>query len=303
MTNPAPLSNPTSSQTPDSGLMIGDVMFKSAQQLIEAGIDSGSLEATLLLGEATGFDRLSLITRTADVLSVEVAERFASLLARRLTREPLQYILGRTEFMGLEFKVNRSVLIPRSDTETLVESVLDLVEAQNSTGEGLRAVDIGTGSGAIAVTLAKFLPAIQVEATDISQGALVTARDNALHHGVLEQITFREGDALAPLEGKYDLIISNPPYIPTAEFEELMPEVRDFEPALALTPGEDGLKWYRHFALASSDYLNDGGYLVLEVGHDQGLEVVRLLESSGFWRSVEVQEDIARIQRVIIAQK
>ena len=282
---------------------IGDVLYESSRQLLDAGIDSGSLEASLLLGRATGFDRLGLITRTADPLDAAQIESFQTLLSRRLKREPLQYILGETEFMGLGFQVSPDVLIPRSDTETLVEAVLDLEEERNAAGP-LKAADIGTGSGAIAVVLAKSLPYMHVTAVDISPSALAIARLNATTHGVADQIDFRQGDGLSALSGPVHYLISNPPYIGAEEIPGLQPEVRDFEPHLALTPGEDSLQWYRLFATEGAKYVEPGGYLAVEVGAGQARPVAALLEAlPEFWEKPSIHNDLARIERVVIARR
>lgn len=280
---------------------IGDALYQSSRQLLDAGIDTGSLEASLLLGRATGLDRLRLINRTAEPLGDADWEEFQALLRRRLSREPLQYILGETEFMGLAFQVNPAVLIPRADTEILVESILDLEEERGS--QPITVADVGTGSGAIAIVLAKSLPYMKVIAIDISPEALEVARANAEHHGVLEQIDFRLGDGLAPLTGKVHYLISNPPYVAQEDIPGLEPEVRDWEPRGALTPGEDPLRWYRLFATDGARLVEPGGYLAVEVGVGQAPEVVQLLEALPEWEGIEVREDLGKIERVVLARR
>lgn len=282
---------------------IGDALYASSRQLLDAGIETGSLEASLLLGRATGLDRLGLITRTAEPLAPEAEEAFEALLTRRIAREPLQHILGETEFMGLPFGVSKDVLIPRPDTEILVEAVLDLEEERGS-APSRRLADMGTGSGAIAVSLAKYLPYLAVVATDVSPAALAVARANALRHGVAAQIDFREGDGLAPLAGeRFDYLVSNPPYIPAETVSTLEPEVRDYEPHLALTPGADALVWYRRFASEGARLVAPGGYLAVEVGAGQAMQVAALLEGSPAWESPTMRKDLAGIARVVVARR
>jgi release factor glutamine methyltransferase len=281
---------------------IGDALYQSSRQLLDAGVDTGSLEASLLLGRATGLDRLRLINRTADELPPGDWEAFQTLLARRLRREPLQYILGETEFLGLAFDVTPAVLIPRPDTETLVEAILDL-EEERGAPTPIVAADIGTGSGAIAVSLAKSLPYTRLVATDISPEALTVAHRNASRHEVTDQITFRQGDGLAALEGPVRYLISNPPYIAEDELPGLEPEVRDYEPIAALTPGADPLRWYRLFATEGAAWVEPDGWLALEVGAGQADDVVSLLEASGAWAPPIVKRDLGGIPRVVLARR
>ncbi|HEY9765590.1 MAG TPA: peptide chain release factor N(5)-glutamine methyltransferase, partial [Chroococcales cyanobacterium] len=228
---------------------IDEALRKGSRALLGAGIGSGALEASILLGMATGMDRLALITNPNRLLAPEEIAFFCGKIEKRLHREPLQHIRGKQEFMGLDFIVTRSVLIPRPDTEILVEEVLD--RCQENSAPLL--LDIGTGSGAIAVSIASYLPSAKITATDLSPEALEVAKRNALKHGV--SIDFLLGPDFDPLEerggyeGFFDFLVSNPPYIPSEEISTLEPEVRDFEPILALDGGKDGLDLYRRFAL------------------------------------------------------
>lgn len=280
---------------------IGDVLYQSSRQLLDAGIDTGSLEASLLLGCATGLDRLRLINRTGDALSEQDWSCFQSLMDRRLRREPIQYILGETEFMGLVFEVSPSVLIPRPDTELLVEAILDLEEERGSSP--ITVADIGTGSGAIAISLAKFLPYMSVIASDLSPEALAIARLNAARHQVEGQIEFRQGDGLAVLTGPVFYLISNPPYIAEHEMATLEPEVRDYEPIVALTPGVDGLRWHRTFVQEGAQYVLPGGYLALEVGRGQSDEVAAMIRGVAAWEEPTVRTDLGSIERVVLARR
>lgn len=294
---------------------IGDALREGSRCLREIGLPSASLEVALLLGMATGLDRLGLHTRTATPLSTDQADAFRALMERRLRREPLQYITGSQEFMGLDFEVNPAVLIPRADTEMLVEAVLDSEEDRGANAplsadapdaEPIWLADVGTGSGAIAIALASYLPYLRVLAIDLSEDALAVARRNAERHEVAERITFLHGDGLAPLEahrGRLDYLVSNPPYILDEELLTLDPEVRDWEPRMALTPGADALHWYRRFAEEGEAYLKPGGMLAMEVGMGQAEAVAALLDQAGDWQPAELRKDLGGIQRVVTARR
>lgn len=281
---------------------IGDALYQSSRKLLDAGIDTGSLEASLLLGRATGLDRLRLINRTAEELGDADWDQFQVLLERRLKRDPLQYILGETEFWGLVFEVTPQVLIPRPDTEALVEAILDL-EEETGDSAPIRVADVGTGSGAIAVALAKSLTYVNVLATDISPEAIAVARMNAERHEILDQIAFRQGDGLAALEGTFRYLVSNPPYIAEGDLPGLEPEVRDYEPIAALTPGEDPLRWYRTFANEGAAFVEPGGWLAVEVGAGQATAVGELIEQAGHWEELVVKHDLGGIERVVMARR
>jgi len=286
---------------------IGDALREGSRCLRDIGLPSASLEVALLLGMATGLDRLGLHTRTATPLTPEQASAFLALMERRSKREPLQYITGHQEFMGLDFEVTPAVLIPRADTEMLVETILDAEEDHGHDGdEPVWLADIGTGSGAIAISLASYLPYLQVLAVDLSEDALAIARRNAEAHDVSDRIRFLHGDGLAPLDdarGKLRYLVSNPPYILDEEVLALDPEVRDWEPRMALTPGSDALHWYRYFASQGAEYLQVGGMLAMEVGMGQAQDVVALLAETGAWESAEVKSDLGGIERVVYARR
>lgn len=289
---------------------IGDALREGSRCLRDIGLPSASLEVALLLGMATGLDRLGLHTRTATPLTPEQASAFLALMERRAKREPLQYITGHQEFMGLDFTVSPAVLIPRADTEMLVEAILDAEEERGSSGheagEKVWLADIGTGSGAIAITLASYLPYLHVLAVDLSEEALAIARRNAEAHDVADRITFIQGDGLAPLEphrAKLRYLVSNPPYILDEEVLALEPEVRDWEPRMALTPGSDSLHWYRIFAAQGASYLQPDGMLAMEVGMGQSQDVAALLAESGHWQPAEIRSDLGGIERVVYATR
>ncbi len=293
---------------------IGDALREGSRCLRDIGLPSASLEVALLLGMATGLDRLALHTRTATPLTPEQAAAFLSLMERRAQREPLQYITGHQEFMGLDFEVSPAVLIPRADTEMLVETILDSEEERGvatsdsdaDISEPVWLADIGTGSGAIAISLAAYLPYLRVLAVDLSEEALAIARRNAEAHGVADRITFLHGDGLAPLApylGTLRYLVSNPPYILDEEVLALEPEVRDWEPRMALTPGSDPLHWYRVFASQGADYLQPDGMVAMEVGMGQAQDVASLLAEAGHWEPAGVRADLGGIDRVVYANR
>ncbi len=268
------------------------VLKWTAGYLDQAGVENGRLDGELMLSSALGLDRVGLYLNYDRPMDPEELGIFRELVKRRAKREPLQYILGRTEFWSLPMKVNPSVLIPRQDTEILVEESLKRIGAE------ARILDVGTGSGAIAIALAHERRDVRVVALDCSQEALQTARDNACLNGVDGRIDFQRGNLFELPEGEYDLIVSNPPYIPENEVPALMPEVRDHEPHGALAGGADGLDCYRALACQAEDRLTLGGWLLMEVGAGQAEQVVHLLEQAGLCETF-VRDDYAGIPRVV----
>jgi release factor glutamine methyltransferase len=240
-----------------------------------------------------------LIAHDYETLSAHASADFRARVERRRAGEPIQYITGEAEFYGLSFEVNREVLIPRPETEHLVEQVLKLARGM----ERPRIADIGTGSGAIAVALASHLPTARIDATDQSTAALKVARANAARNRVAERVRFHEGDLLMPLAGKlFDLIVSNPPYVAEADRDSLAVEVREYEPAQALFAGVDGLAIYRRLIPAAFDALFHGRYLALEIGFGQELAIGALLAASRF-TEIEFALDLRGIPRVAIARR
>ena len=240
-----------------------------------------------------------LIAHGHETLGAQSKVDFCALVERRLAGEPIQYITGEAEFYGLSFKVSREVLIPRPETEHLVERVIELARGL----ERQRIVDVGTGSGAIAVALASQLPAARIDATEKSAAALKVARANAERNGVAERVRFHEGDLLAPVAGKlFDLIVSNPPYVREDNRGSLAVEVRDYEPAQALFAGADGLEIYRRLIPAAFGALFHDRYLALEIGFGQEAAVDDLLAGAGFTQ-IEFTKDLQGIPRVAIARR
>jgi release factor glutamine methyltransferase len=247
-----------------------------------------------MLRHQLGRDRAWLLAHGDDAVELANAAAFAEIVGRRLAGEPIQYITGSAEFYGLPFAVAPGVLIPRPETEHLVEEVLRLAAQFPAP----RIADIGTGSGAIAVALAHSLQQAQITATDLSEQALGIARKNALHNGVLNRIEFLEGDLFAPLAGqRFDIVASNPPYVPLADSPSLSVEVREFEPHSALFAGEDGLDLYRRLIPAAREHLVPGGWLVLEIGYGQRPAIQQLLTQSGYGE-IHFVPDYQRISRV-----
>lgn len=288
-------------------------------QLREAHVPSFTLAAELLLLHILGRDRTWLYAHSEEAVSDEDAQNFLSLIARRAAGEPTQHLTGKQEFWGLEFEVTPDVLIPRPETEHVIEVALDrlgLTEVrhgrpQNTKGEGLLIADIGTGSGCIAVALAKELPGAYVYATDTSAAALEVARRNAFRHGVADRVQFVRCALLEPICGSkpssnsrliFDLIASNPPYIGRREADSLPREVREHEPEAALYGGEEGYELYPDLISQAARHLKPGGLLVLELGHNS-LPAVKPLLDSAEWTNVGVTNDLAAILRVIAAEK
>lgn len=256
-------------------------------------------DAELLMRHLIKRERSALLARWKERLDEEEAQRYVALLERRFAGEPVQHILGEAEFYGLPFRVTREVLIPRPETEHVVEKAIEVAPRWSVP----RMVDVGTGSGAIAVALAHALPHAHITAIDVSPAALDIAKENASRNGVAERIRFLEGDLLVPVAGeRFDVIASNPPYVSTAERASLAVEVRDYEPAVALFAGEDGLAVYRRLIPAAYAALAAGGSLVLEIGYGQEEALCGLLAENRFER-VNLTADLQGIPRVISAAR
>lgn len=270
-----------------------DALRAAVQRLTHAGIDGAARDARLLLAHAMDIapDRLTL--HLHDAPTPQALDRFEQAITQRLKRQPVSQITGQRDFWGRKFRVTPDVLDPRPETETLI------AEALNEPFATL--LDLGTGSGAIAVTLLAERPLAQGVATDLSPKALEVARTNAQAHGVDTRLTLTTSDWFAKLKGRFDLIVSNPPYISATEMDTLTPEVRDWEPELALTPGGDGLDAYRQIARHALDYLTPKGRILLEIGASQGAAVVSILETMEF-ADVRIWHDFDGRDRVVGAR-
>jgi release factor glutamine methyltransferase len=260
------------------------------------GLDSPRLDAELLLAKALTLTRIQLIAEAKRALEPDELARYRELVKRRRAREPTAYILGEREFYGRRFKVDRRVLIPRPDTETLVEVALERTRDRSMS---MRALDLCTGSGCVAVSLARERPTSLLVAADLSEDALAVARDNALRLGAYN-VAFRRGDLFAAVEPslRFDLVTANPPYIAAAEIETLQAEIRDYEPRLALTGGDDGLAVLRRIVTGAPGRLAEGGRIALEVGFGEAASVAEMLGAAGF-TEIEVRRDYARVERVV----
>jgi release factor glutamine methyltransferase len=279
-------------------------------QLREAHVPSFTLAAELLLLHVLGRDRTWIYAHPEEEVSAADDERFFALIARRAAGQPTQHLTGKQEFWGLEFEVSPDVLIPRPETEHVIEVALDRLAVrelragrkQTLTGKGLQIADVGTGSGCIAIALAKELPGSTIFATDISSAALAVGRRNAMRHNVANQVQFLEGNLLDIVATQFDLIASNPPYVGRREAETLMREVRDHEPQIALCGGEEGYEFYADLIAQAAAHLKPGGLLILELGHNS-LPAVQPLLDVPMWTNVGVTNDLAGIPRVIAAER
>jgi len=285
---------------------IASVLTEAETVLTAHGIITPRLEAEVLLAHALDTERSRLVARLRDALTREELEVFRGLLQRRTQHEPLQYITGVQEFWSLAFKVDARVLIPRPETEVVVETVLRLLSQSAIRNPQSAILDVGAGSGCIAIALAKELPQAEVWATDISAEALTVAGENARAHGVAERIHFLQGDVFTPVADRrisFDLIVSNPPYVARSDFATLQLEVRDWEPRGALDGGPDGLDFYRRLLTEGPAHLRVGGWLVMEVGHGQGSAIMRLAQEQDDLTAYACIADYAGRERVTVASK
>ena len=296
---PGAPSSPASSGAGSSEVWtIGRVLRWATDDLARrGGNDSPRLDAELLLGHATGLDRVRLIVDSARPLAADELSRFRELLVRRRRLEPVAYILGEREFYGLRFSVNQHVLIPRPDTEVLVNVALERTRERHLFG---RAIDVCTGSGCVAIAFATERPTWHVTGSDISPDALVVARKNALRLGAIWNIDFKPSDVLEGIaaEPRFDLITANPPYIPDDEVPTLSVDIKNFEPHTALSGGADGLALVRRLVKAAPSWLAPGGVLAMEIGAGQAERVAKGLGAYGFV-DVQRERDYGGIERVV----
>lgn len=272
------------------------LLRRTAEYFAGRGVDTPRLDAELLLAATLGLDRVGLYLNFERPLQSDELDAFRERVRRRASREPLAYILGHTEFWSLPLKVTPAVLIPRGDTEVLVEAALSRLHG------AARVLDVGTGSGALAIALAHERPECSVTAIDLSAAALEVAAENARCNGVAERVHLLRQDLATLPAGPFDLVVANPPYIPSGELAALMPEVRDFEPPLALDGGCDGLAAYRALAGQAGSVLTPGGWLLVEVGIGQATPVRELFTGAGLVE-VGIRDDYAGIPRVVSGQR
>ncbi len=277
-------------------MKIKDALKKAVEKLKKAGIETPVLDAQILLSYILKIPRWKLIIKENEELSQEIVEKFFKLVEKRANRTPIAYITGEKEFYGLPFKVEEGVLIPRPETEILVEEVLKRIKnRKNPTG-----IEVGVGSGCISISLLKNKPDLRMIATDISEKAVKTAKENAKIHGVDERLSIIKTDKLKSIKGKYDFIVSNPPYIPQYEYESLQPEVKK-EPKEALIAKDEGLEFYKDIINEGYKLLKENGFFAFEVGYNQAEKVEKLLQKKGL--KTEKVKDLQGIYRVVIGEK
>jgi release factor glutamine methyltransferase len=286
-----------------AGQTIETVRRALTARLRSAAIDSAELDARVLIGAVLGLDLTGVITAAKRILKADDAARLEDFARRRFAGEPVARILGRKEFWGLPLRLSPATLVPRPDTETVVEAAMEILRAESSTSRPLRIADLGTGSGAILLALLSELPGAFGVGTDISEAALQTARDNARHLGLAARAGFVACDYATALSGPFDLMVSNPPYIRSADIASLGVEVREHDPHRALDGGFDGLDAYRRIAPEAARLLKPGGTLVLEVGHDQSGEVEGLIAAAGLIPADAPKTDLAGIRRAVLGRK
>jgi release factor glutamine methyltransferase len=275
----------------------------TAVALTAAGIDNARFEARLLLARASGLAIEQIVARGTDEVPAALVEALRVLTARRVRREPMAYILGEREFWGLPFKVSPAVLVPRPDSETMIEAVVSLLPDR---GRAWRILDLGLGSGCLLLTLLCEYRQAKGVGLEVSAEALAVAEENARALGVAERVRLIGGDWRCPgwaagLGGPFDLVVSNPPYIASAAIRALMPEVSSFEPRLALDGGQDGFEAYRAVIAAGPQLVSPGGFMAVEAGYDQASEIKRLFEASGM-RFQALWKDLGGIDRIVVAR-
>ena len=296
-------------------LLVKEMLTMGEKQLMDSDIADATRDCKILYCYMMDIPFSKIILEYQEVLQDRLCDKYFELIDRRSNGEPVQYIMGSQEFMGLEFIVNENVLIPRQDTETLVEDALEIINTGTLRGEDMDVkrkewdiLDLCTGSGAIGVSLARIANKVNVTCSDISEGAIKVAKENAQKHGVAKSVKFEQGDLFKPFskhfhKQKFDMIISNPPYIKSSVIPTLQKEVCEHEPLSALDGGESGLDFYERIVSGVGGHLRKSGVLLLEIGHDQGEAVSGLLSRNGDFTSIRVLKDLANRDRIVFAKK
>lgn len=296
-------------------LLVKEMLTMGEKQLMDSDIADATRDCKILYCYMMDIPFSKIILEYQNMLQDRLCEKYFELIDRRSSGEPVQYIMESQEFMGLEFIVNENVLIPRQDTETLVEDALEIINTGTLRGEDMDVkrkewdiLDLCTGSGAIGVSLARIANKVNVTCSDISKGAIKVAKENAQKHGVAKSVKFEQGDLFKPFskhfrKQKFDMIISNPPYIKSSVIPTLQKEVCEHEPLSALDGGESGLDFHERIVSGVGGHLRKGGVLLLEIGHDQGEAVSGLLSRNGDFTSIRVLKDLANRDRIVFAKK
>lgn len=288
---------------PFAGLTVDAARRKLAALLGASGIETPELDARLLIGAALNLDHTGLATQAQRHIADDEAQAIAHLAQRRIAREPVARILGRKEFWSLDLLISEATLVPRPDTETAVAAALECLRDKPHVAGAIRIADIGTGSGAILLALLSECPDATGVGTDISPAALEIAALNALRLGLADRASFVQCDYATALSGAFDVIVSNPPYIPSADIATLEQDVRDHDPHLALDGGADGLDAYRTILPQAIALLVPGGSLVFEVGHDQGVPVSEMMHAAGLALLGAPRTDLSGVQRAVVGRK
>ena len=296
-------------------LLVKEMLTMGEKQLMDSDIADATRDCKILYCYMMDIPFSKIILEYQKVLQDRLCDKYFELIDRRSKGEPVQYIMGCQEFMGLEFIVNENVLIPRQDTETLVEDALEIINTGTLRGEDMDVkrkewdiLDLCTGSGAIGVSLARIANKVNVTCSDISEGAIKVAKENAQKHGLAKSMKFEQGDLFEPFnkhfhKQKFDMIISNPPYIKSSVIPTLQKEVCEHEPLSALDGGESGLDFYERIVSGVGSHLKKGGVLLMEIGNDQGEAVSGLLSRNGEFTSIRVLRDLAQRDRIVFAKK
>jgi release factor glutamine methyltransferase len=284
---------------------VGDAVAAGRLRLRAAGIpdDEADLDARLLAEHVLGWTTERFLAEATASASPSFVQRYNDVVARRERREPVSYVVGHQEFWGLDFEVSPAVLIPRPETELVVETALQLLGAAATAGSDIRVADVCTGSGCVAVAIACERQQATIVAIDISEAALAVAQRNARRHGVAERIRLVRADLLDGVEERFDLIAANPPYVAESDRAGLQPEVRDYEPALALFAGTDGLDAIKRLLDTVPDHLRPGGWFLFEFGFGQSDEIVRLISRAAALTMIELRHDLQEIPRVAVVRK
>lgn len=287
---------------------INELIKKGINEIEKGDFNNPLLDVQLLMCYTLNVDRLYIYTHGNDILEEQHVDKFFKLVNIRKSGYPLQYILKKQEFMGLDFFVDEGVLVPRPDTEVLVEKIIDIVEkGYFKDNESLNILDIGTGSGAITLSLAHYIKNSLLYSVDISKKALEIANENMMNLGLENRVKLLEGDLLDKLDSslidKFNIIVSNPPYIPSKDIDDLQIEVSKYEPRLALDGGLDGLDFYKRIIDKAPLYLKENGLLAFEIGYNQAKELKNLLSKSRGFRDIEVIKDLGGNDRVVIAYR